>query len=294
MIDITRGSIEEKIFFLRGVHIILDRNLAEFYGVIPTRLREQMKRNQNRFPEDFVFQLNSEEVFLLVSQNAIPSSQVLGGHLPYAFTEQGVAAVSAVIKNDRAAFISTQIFRAFVAMRRHILGQNNFEYRLTHIEKKFIETDKKLDVLFDNMHKQENPPAKGIFYDGQIFDAHLFLSKLVRSAKKSIILVDNYIDDRTFHLFEKRNTGVIVKFYTSKITPQLHLDNEKFNSQYPKIEVMNFKKSHDRFLVLDGRELYHFGASLKDLGNKWFAFSRMDCFCQQFMIELEKGNISSR
>lgn len=291
MIDITRASIEEKIIFVRGVHVILDRDLAEFYGVIPTRLREQMKRNQNRFPEDFVFQLNSEEAYLLVSQNAIPSSQVLGGHLPYAFTEQGVAAVSAVIKNDRAAFISTQIFRAFVAMRRHILGQNNFDHRLTHLEKKFIETDKKLDVLFDNMHDQEYIPSNGIFYDGQIFDAHLFLSKLIRSAKKSIFLIDNYIDDRTFHLFEKRNPGVSVKFYTSRINPQLHLDNEKFNSQFPKIEVIKFKKSHDRFLVLDESELYHFGASLKDLGNKWFAFSRMDCFCQPLLRELEKGNI---
>jgi hypothetical protein len=287
MKEIKRISIEEKIVLLRGVHVILDRDLADFYGVIPTRLREQMKRNQNRFPEDFVFQLNSMEVIHLVSQNAIPSPQALGGHMPYAFTEQGVAAASSVIKNERAALISTQIFRAFVAMRRHFQGQINFDQRINCLENKFIETDRKLDLLFDGMSDQKKLPAKGIFYDGELFDAHRFLSELVRSAKKSIRLIDNYIDDRVLHLFEKRSLGVEVKIFTSKITPQLQLDIEKFNSQYQKIELVKFKKSHDRFLVLDDRELYHFGASLKDLGTKWFAFSRMDCFCQQLLKELK-------
>ena len=223
----------------------------------------------------------------MVSQNAIPSSRVLGGHMPYAFTEQGVAAVSAVIKNERAAFISTQIFRAFVAMRRHFQNQISFDNRITYLEKKYIETDRKLDILFNEMGQEKNRQSKGIFFDGQIFDAHQFLSDLVRSAKRSIFLVDNYIDDSILHLFEKRSAGVHVKIYTSKITPQFLLDLEKFHSQYRKIELIKFKRSHDRFLVLDGNELYHFGASLKDLGNKWVAFSRMDCFCNQLLKELQ-------
>ena len=164
MSETTKSSVQEKIVLMRGVHVILDRDLADFYGVIPTRLREQVKRNQNRFPEDFVFQLNSEEVLYMVSQNAIPSSQVLGGHLPYAFTEQGVAAVSAVIKNERAAYVSTQIFRAFVAMRRHFHGQLTIDHRITYLERKFIETDRKLDILFDKMTDQQTLPTKGLFF----------------------------------------------------------------------------------------------------------------------------------
>ncbi len=269
-------EILSRIYTVRGAQVMLDKDLAVFYDVKPIRLREQVKRNIKRFPPDFMFQLTEDEVEFMVSQNAIPSKQYLGGSLPYVFTEQGVATISAVLTSDRAIEVNIQIMRAFVAMRRFMLSNAQVFQRLDTLELKQIETDHKIDKMLTAIESKDIQPKQGIFFDGQVFDAYLFVSELIRSAKKSIILIDNYIDDTVLTLFSKRKKGVSVMILTQKISKQLELDVKKFNEQYPPVEIKEFAISHDRFLIIDDTTVYHFGASLKDLGKKWFAFSKMD------------------
>ena len=165
---------------------------------------------------------------------------------------------------------------AFVAMRRFIASGVQVFQRLDNIEQKQIGYDKKFEQIFDAIESKDIKPEKGIFFDGQVFDAYKFASDLIRDAHNSIILIDNYIDDSVLTLFSKRNKNVLVTIFTKEISKQLLLDLNKYNSQYPPIEVKEFKQSHDRFLIIDNKEVYHFGASLKDLGKKWFAFSKFD------------------
>ena len=201
-------------------------------------------------------------------------------YLPYAFTEQGVAMLSGVLKSNTAVQISIQIMEAFVSMRRLISNNVPVFQRLDNIEQKQLEfqvkTDKKFEEIFEAIESKDIKPEKGIFFDGQIFDAYKFVSNLIRTANSSIVLIDNYIDDSVLTLFNKRNKDVTVKIFTKDISKELLLDLAKYNSQYSHIEVNEFKQSHDRFLIIDDKEVYHFGASLKDLGKKWFAFSKFD------------------
>ncbi|MBN2368584.1 ORF6N domain-containing protein [Candidatus Woesearchaeota archaeon] len=272
----NRIDVRNRIYSIRGLQVMLDKDLADLYEIKAIRLREQVKRNSKRFPPDFMFRLNEAEAKLMVSQNAIPSTMHLGGHLPYAFTEQGVASLSGVLTSDKAIEVNIQIMRAFVAMRRFISSNAQIFQRLDIIEKKQIESDKKFDHIFDVIQSKDIKPEKGIFFDGQIFDAYKFVADIIRTADSSIILIDNYIDDAVLTLFTKRRAHVKVIILTKAITKQLSLDMKKHNSQYPPVEVKEFKESHDRFLIIDNREVYHLGASLKDLGKKWFAFSKFD------------------
>jgi hypothetical protein len=261
-------EIEKRIFVIRGEQIILDEDLAAFYDIAVKRLNEQTKRNQDRFPEDFCFQLTNEEYEVLRSQNATLKigSGTHRKYLPYVFTEEGVAAVSAVIKNQKAAEISVLIMRAFVQMRKFLLQNAPLYQRLDRIELKQIFTALEKDIK----------PQQGIFFEGQLFDAYSFAADLIKSAKKSLILIDNYVDETTLMLLTKRKIKVAATIYTKKISKQLALDLEKHNSQYSEIKVFAQTQSHDRFLIIDNIQVYHFGASLKDLGHKCFAFSRMD------------------
>jgi hypothetical protein len=277
---IKKDDIQSRIYTIRSVQVMLDKDLAIFYGVKPIRLREQVKRNIKRFPADFMFQLTEEEVDLMVSQNAIPSKQSLGGYLPYVFTEQGVATISAVLTSERAIEVNIQIMRAFVAMRRFIATNAQVFQRLDSVERKQIEykaeTDQKFEQIFNALEERSIKPKQGIFFDGQIFDAYQFVSDLIRTARKSIIVIDNYIDDAVLVLLSKANKKVQITILTKTISQQLALDVKKYNEQYPAITIKEFHNSHDRFLIIDGKTVYHFGASLKDLGKKWFAFSKFD------------------
>jgi len=284
---LDENGIRDKIHVIRGLHVMLDKDLAELYDVKAIRLREQVKRNIRRFPSDFMFQLNESEIDFMVSQNAIPSRKHLGGSLPYAFTEQGVANLASVLTNDKAIEVNIQIMRAFVSMRRFIAANAGMFQRVDSVERELLEHDKKFEQVFDVIESKDFKPKKGIFFDGQIFDSYKFVSDIVRSANKSIILIDNYVDDSVLTLFSKRNKNVSVTIYTKEISKQLLLDIQKYNSQYPSIDVKEFKQSHDRFIIIDGREVYHFGASLKDLGKKWFAFCRLDKEVFTLMERLE-------
>ena len=197
-------------------------------------------------------------------------------YLPYAFTEQGVSMLSAVLKSDIAVDISVKIIRSFVNMRKFISNNALIFQRLETLEQKQFSNDEKFNKLFEAIEAKSIQPTQGIFYDGEVYDAYLFVSNLIKSAKKSIVLVDNYIDESVLTMLSKREKNVTATLYTKNITAQLELDIKKYNAQYPKITLKKFDASHDRFLIIDAKELYHIGASLKDLGKKWFAFSKFE------------------
>jgi len=287
---VVQRSIEDKIFTIRGMQVMLDRDLAELYGVETKVFNQAVKRNENRFPDDFRFQLTEAEYQNLRSQimtsseqNSLRSQSVTlesnrGKHtkyLPYVFTEQGVSMLSAVLKSDIAVDISVNIIRAFVNMRKFISNNALIFQRLETLENKQSKNDEKFNKLFDAIEDKTIKPKQGIFYDGQVFDAYTFVADLIRSAKSKIILIDNYVDDSVLTLFSK-NQNIDVMIYTQTISKQLTLDLEKYNSQYKAIEIKSFKYSHDRFMIIDDVSIYHIGASLKDLGKKWFAFSKLD------------------
>ncbi|MFA7109667.1 MAG: ORF6N domain-containing protein [Sphaerochaetaceae bacterium] len=273
---ITTNDIESKILNIRNLQVILDKDLAFFYEVKPIRLREQLKRNPNRFPSDFVFQLTKNEVDYLVSQNAIPSIQSLGGSLPYAFTEQGVAAVSAVLKSEKAAQVSINIIRTFVAMRKFLLTNAQVFQRLESLEIKQIGNDDKFERIFDALDNKEKSKTQGIFFDGQIYDAYSFVIDLIRKAEKEIVLIDGYVDNDVLDMLSKKQTNVSVILYTLPNANINKTDIKKFNAQYPTLKEYRTTKVHDRYLIIDNNELYTIGASLKDLGKKCFSFTKME------------------
>ena len=279
----SESSIKQRIFVIRGVQVMIDSDLAELYKVPTKRLNEQVKRNIGRFPNDFMFQLSSYELENLRSQfattrlNFIESNNEYGGrrYLPYVFTEQGVAALSGILKSKTAIEINLQIIRTFVSMRKFISSNAQIFQRLDRVELKQLEHNHKFEKVFKAIEDKSIKPSKGIFFDGQIFDAYKFVSGLVKSAKKSIVLIDNYVDESVLVLFSKcKDVEIIV--YTKNLNKKLELDVNKFNSQYSNLIIRKFNKSHDRFMIIDNKEVYHFGASLKDLGKKWFAFSKFD------------------
>lgn len=272
-------DIQSMIKVIRGQQVMLDSDLSALYGVETRRLNEQVKRNIERFPDDFMFQLRKEELDNLMSQNATSS---WGGtrKLPYAFTEQGIAMLSSVLKSQTAVEVNIRIMRAFIAMRRFIATNAQLFQRLETIEYHQLEmkqhqevTDRRIDEVFKRLDT-DIPPMQGIFYDGQVFDAYRFVSDLIRKAKQSIVLIDNYVDDTVLTLLDKRSEGVSATIYTQRVSSQFQLDVDRHNSQYPLIEIKRFNKAHDRFLLIDN-EVYHIGASIKDLGKKWFGFTLM-------------------
>lgn len=243
---VNADKLQGLIYSIRGVQVMYDSDLAELYGVEIKRLNEEVKRNRERFPEEFMFQLTDEEFAFLRSQNATLETG-RGSHrkyLPYVFTEQGVAMLSAVLRSKTAVKISIQIIKAFVAMRKFITTNAQIFHRLDAVEQKQLEhkaeTDEKFDRIFNAIESKEITPKQGVFFDGQIFDAYKFVSDLIRKAKKSIIIIDNYIDDSVLLLLTKRKKSVTVKIFTKTISKQLALDVKKYNSQYPPVEIKKF------------------------------------------------------
>ena len=358
MKTVTAQTIESKIFTIRNVQVMLDKDLAELYGVETKRINEQVKRNIERFPEEFCFQLTKEEVESLrsqivtlssmnetlrsqnatsntenepsrsqiatlnnenqilrsqivisksenadlKSQNATSSSQNWGGtrKLPYAFTEQGVAMLSSILKSEVAVKVSIQIMNAFVQMRHFLAANGSLFARLDSVEKQQIETEEKLnrnivqtqekltvheknfEKVFDALEAADLP-KQGVFCNGQIFDSYKFVSDLIRKAKTSIILVDNYVDDTVLSMLDKRKSNVSATIYTQSISKQLTLDLQKHNAQYVPIDLRVMTNFHDRFLFIDEKTIYHIGASIKDLGKKVFGFSKLGLDAKQIM-----------
>lgn len=289
-------KIEEKIHTIREVQVMFDSDLAAIYQVETRVLNQAVKRNNERFPNEFMFQLTQSEwdnlmsyknTANLTSQTVISSSH--GGRRvpPNAFTEQGVAMLSAVLKSKTAVLVSIQIMQAFVNMKKFLSSNAGIFQRLDNIENKQFITDDKIKQVFKALENKSLPPTQGVFFDGQVFDAYVFANNIIKQANKSIVLIDNFIDESVLTLLSKRTKNVSATIYTKQISKQLRLDMTKYNAQYPEIEIKILTECHDRFMVIDNKELYHIGASLKDLGKKWFAFSRMDSFTNDVLEKLK-------
>lgn len=279
--------IEQRIYVIREQQVMLDRDLAELYGIENRALKQAVRRNADNFPEDFMFVLTADEAKLLissgVSQSVIPSGYNIGSARMFAFTEQGVAMLASILKSDSARQTSIMIMRAFVAMRRFLVANAQIFQRLDRLDRKQLENEQKFERVFAKFEENE-PQKQGIFFDGQSYDAYSFVSDRIRDAKSRIVLIDNYVDDTVLTMLDKRLDGVTAQIYTMQISKALQQDIDKHNVQYEPITVSVFKKSHDRFLIIDDK-VYHFGASIKDLGKKWFAVSLMTEYTAEELIK---------
>ena len=271
-------DISSKIMVLRGQQVMIDRDLAALYCVETKVLNQAVKRNIERFPERFMFQLNEKEFEFLRSQFVTSKTETRGGrqYLPYAFTEQGVAMLASVLKSDTAVMTSIMIIDAFVAFRRFLQNNSKIFTEIDYLKRHAIESDKKIDELFDKMDKYKIEDRQGIFFQGQIFDAYAKFESFITEAEKEIVLIDNYVDLTVLERLAKKKSGVKVVIFTCHKTKISSLDIQKFNEQYPVLELKHTEKIHDRFLIIDNKILYHIGASLKDLGKKCFAFEILD------------------
>lgn len=273
---ISQKHIESQIFTIRGLQVMIDRDLAEMYQVETKVLNQAVKRNSERFPIQFRFQLTENEKIELVTICDRFDSLKHSSSNPNVFTEQGVAMLSAVLRSKIAVQISIQIINAFVEMRKFIANHYGLLQRMDGIERKQLETDQKFEQVFKALESKNAIPNQGVFFDGQVFDAYELASKIIRSAKIRIVLIDNYIDETTLTHLSKKAKGVKLLLLTKTMSNQLTLDVKKANEQYDNFELRVFASSHDRFIIIDNSDVYHLGASLKDLGKKWFAFSKMD------------------
>ena len=302
-IDVTKcdnhelaGNIEPLIKVIRGQQVMLDKDLATLYGVETRVLNQTVKRNIERFPDDFRFELSREEC--LRSQIVISNGRGGNRYSTYAFTEQGVAMLSSVLRSQTAIEVNIQIMRAFVSMRHFMVSNasvfsrvETMEYHQLEIlqhqqdtDKHIEATNKRIDEVFRRLDEGNAKPKQGVFYNGQVYDAYTFVSDLIKSAKKRIVLIDNYIDETVLTLLDKRDNNVSATIYTQQISRQFQLDIDRHNAQYAPIDVETFRLSHDRFLCIDD-DVYHIGASIKDLGKKWFGFSKMEILTPDELVE---------
>ena len=281
--------IKSRIFTVRGIQVILDRDLAELYGVQTKVLNQAVKRNASRFPSEFMFVLAKDEMEELVT-NCDRFASMKHSSVPMrAFSEHGVIMVASVLKSEIAAQISVRITRVFVAMRRALSSIAPILMRLDTVERRQIadqtrndenqqRNEERFDTIFKAMDGGDFPPQK-VFFDGKHYDAYSFARKLVRKAKKNIVLVDNYCDDVTLDILSQKCGGADVLIATTHKSATKFISPTavaKFNKQNPTLTIKTVGSFHDRFLILDGTELYHFGASMKDLGRQYCAITKMD------------------
>lgn len=274
---INENFVQNRIYETGGVQFMLDSDLADLYGVETKRINEAVRNNPEKFPSDFYFELVADEADRLRSKfSTFENSLKNRKYTPKVFTEQGVYMLATVLKSKTATQITLSIIRAFAQMRKLLADNGLLRMQIEELAKKQLnyeaKTDEKLELIFKAIGSGVKP-KQGIFFDGQIYDAYTFVNDLIRSAKERVVLFDNYIDDTVLTIFSQ-NQNALIRIYTRNIDKKLQLDIEKYNAQYKPIILEKFELSHDRFLIIDD-EIYHIGASLKDLGKKWFAFSKM-------------------
>ena len=289
LVIVDNREIQSMIYTFRGRQVMLDSDLARLYQVTTSNLNKAMKRNIARFPEHFCFQLTENEYENLRFQNGISSlTNNYGGrrYMPYVFTEQGIAMLSAVLKSEIAVEVSIKIMNSFVEMRKFLLSNQELFSRLDKVELRQIEfekkidsknadTDKKLEEVFDYIATTKEVKQK-IFFNGQIYDAFSLMVEIVEKAREELILIDNYVDVNTLNILSKKRKEVDVLIVTSGKGNLTEKDIAKFNSQYPKLMVKINKDFHDRFIIIDRKEVYHIGASIKDAGKKSFGITKLD------------------
>ena len=281
---LIKSEIESRIFNIRGEQVMLDFDLADLYEIPTKSFNQSVQRNSKRFPNDFIFRLNAHEFDELVTNCDRFNNQKHRSTFPLAFTELGISMLSSILKSQTAIDLNILIIRVFVALRKDYYFNKTLLQRVSNVESILFEHQKKFTALETNTNYLQ--PATGIFFNDQVFDAYVFSSELICKAKKSLILIDNYIDETTLLQLSKRNEKCRCTIYTERMSDTLRLDLKKYNSQYQPIEIRILKNAHDRFLILDEKELYHIGASLKDLGKRWFAFSRMDGFLNEVLDQI--------
>ena len=290
-------DIKSLIYTIRGKQVMLDSDVATLYNYETKKINQAVKRNKERFPEKFCFQLNQEELLNLRSHFETSSleSEKYGGrrYLPYVFTEQGIAMLSGLLKNDIAIKVSINIMDAFVELRKFIVNNGNMFNRLTNVEYKLLEHDKKFNKIFDELQKnKEKDFQQMIFFEGQIYDSYSLIIDIIKSAKEKILIIDNYINDSILKMLTKKNANVNVRIITSENSNIAQIDIQKFNKEYPSLQLSKSNKFHDRFIIIDNKKLYHCGASLKDLGKKCFAISKIQDKEYIKQIELKNKIIS--
>lgn len=274
-------NIKNLIYTIRQKQVMLDSDVAMLYHCETKYINRVMKRNKERFPEEFCFQLTQNEFQNLRCQFVTSSleKENYGGrrYHPYVFTEQGIAMLSALLKSEVAIKVSINIMKAFIEMRKFIASNSAVFERLTTVEYKLLEHDKKFDNVFNELQKDSAPEFKQkIFFKGQIYDAYSLIIDIIKSAQNKILIIDNYLDDSILKMLSKKNKSVQIVILTSQNRNFLKLDIDKFNQQYPTLKITYTSKFHDRFMLIDEKELYHIGASLKDLGKKCFAISKIE------------------
>ncbi len=282
-LNITKSetdNIKNLIYTIRGKQVMIDSDVAMLYHYETKNINKAMKRNIERFPEDFCFQLTEKELKVMWFQNGTTLDNMKYRsikYLPYVYTEQGISMLAGVLKNEIAVQVSISIIRAFIEMRRFISLNGQVFQEINDIKGHLLEHDKKFDEVFDELQrKQESEFKQSIFFDGQIFDAYSLIIDIINKAKQKILIIDNYIDDSILKMLSKKNKDGEVVILTTQNSNIRKLDIQKFNKQYPVLKLAYTNKFHDRFIVIDNKELYHIGASLKDLGKKCFAISKIE------------------
>ena len=273
--EISNEEIKKLIHTIRGKQVMLDSDVARQYHYEVRRINETVKRNIERFPIDFCFQLTKTEYEVLKSQYATSNSRGGKQKLPYVFTEKGILMLSGLLKNEIAIEVSIRIIEAFVEMRKFFSANGQLFERLTNVEYKLLEHDKKFDEIFNQLEQKDNIKQK-IFFEGQIYDAYSLIIDIIKKANKKIQIIDNYIDDSILKMLTKKKNNVEVVILTSNKSQIQNLDIQKFNKEYPVLKVAITNKFHDRFIIIDNKEMYHLGASIKDLGKKCFGINKIE------------------
>ena len=271
-------DIKNLIYTIRGKQVMMDSDVANIYHCETKYVNRVVKRNLERFPEEFCFQLNENEFEVLRCQFVTLNKNGRGQHrkyLPYVFTEQGIAMLSALLKSDVAVSVSVNIMKAFIEMRKFLMLNGQVFERLTSVEHKLLEHDKKFDEVFNQFQLEENIKQR-IFFDGQIYDAYKLIVDIIKKSNKKILIIDNYIDDTVLKMLAKKKKNVEVVILTSDKSNIETLDIKKFNKEYPTLKVAKTNKFHDRFIVIDNKEMYHLGASIKDVGKKCFGINKIE------------------
>lgn len=282
-LHLKQVNIEDLIYVVRGQKVMIDSDLAMLYGEETKYLKRSVRNHIKRFPDDFMFELTKDEYASLRCKSSTINKRGGNRYPPYAFTKNGIAMLSSVLNSETAIDANIYIMRAFTNSYDFPPSSSDVSQRIANIEHHQIETDKRIDEVFKRLDAH-TPASQGIFFEGQIFDAYQFVCGLVRQAKKNLVLIDNYVDETVLTLLDKRDSCVTATIYTQHLSQQLQLDIARHNAQYPPIEVKPFNRAHDRFLLIDD-EVYHIGASIKDLGKKWFAFTLMRDVTSQELLD---------
>ena len=275
----TNEEIKNLIYTIRGKQVMLDSDVAMLYHCETKYVNRVVKRNIDRFPEEFCFQLTENELdnmwYQFVTASKLDNKYRNKRYLPYVFTEQGIAMLSALLKSDVAVHVSINIMKAFIDMRKFLYQNGQVFERLTNVEYKLLEHDKNFDLVFNQLQISEVEKQK-IFYEGQIYDAYSLIIQIIKKANKKIVIIDNYIDDSILEMLTKKKKDVEVVIVTSTKSNISNLDIKKFNKEYPTLKIAQTESFHDRFISIDNKELYHCGASIKDLGKKCFGINKIE------------------